>query len=259
MANTFPGSWPPGQINAEFPRKASTAYSIGDLLYWSSGDNAPLSLSALADQGSEVKQQQALAALFVGVCNSAHRSTDTDTNPLRVLIDGIWEFPSDSVAFAVGDYVGASYNVNVARDQQVDKVARARMAIGRSVKRYASATTRVKCRVMSRYLLGLADLFNGVSVPGGTGKTAMADADTTLTVDSDDILEMTPTANPRKCILPTETLQAGVTKYIPNVAALTNGIQVRNSADNATIITIPAAKTGMDWCDGTNWRGIVSA
>src|SRR5262245_12583849 len=155
MPNTFYPQWRPGDINAEFTPKASLAVNIGDLLYWDAANNVPVPFSGLADQGSAAKQQARLASLFVGVGNSARLSSDfTTSTPLRVLVDGIWEFACDSATFAIGDYVGASYNVNVARDQQVAKVSFRHLAIGRVVKRYTSATTKVKVRLMGRYLNG---------------------------------------------------------------------------------------------------------
>lgn len=261
MPNTYFPNWAPSQLNAEFAPKASLAVGIGDLLYWDTVTPAPLPFSQLADQGTAAKQQAKLAPLFVGVANSARLASDAGVlTPLRVLIDGIWEFACDSSTFAIGDYVGASYNTNVARDQQVAKVAGAHMAIGRVIKRYASATTKVKVRLMSRYLLGFIDPFIKAPLPIPYTLTTLADQDNTLTVDTlTKYLKQTPTANPRKLIMPTEALCGGIELNITNLTAMTNGIQVRDSGDAATVVTVAAAKSGIVWCDGTTWRGICSA
>ena len=252
--------WPVSQINAEFLNKGSEAVTVGDLLYWDSSNNCARSFGTLADQGSAAKQQAYLARIFMGISAVQCLASDATQRAMRVLIDGIFEFTCDSSTFAIGDFVGASYNTNVARNQQVAKVSFQHLAIGRVVKRYASATTKVKVRLMSRYLLGIQNRFESLGGCGqGTGSTAVADADTTLTVDTTPMIRMTPTANPRKLILPLETLSAGLMYYVTNLAAMTNGIQVRDNGDANTIITIPAAKAGIVWCDGTTWRGIVGA
>src|SRR5262245_37542089 len=116
-------NWPLSQLNAEFNAPASLAIFIGDLLYWDSGNNVVKPFSQLADTTTEARQQASAARLFMGVANSARLATDAVAGPVRVMVDGLWEFACDSVAFAQGDFVGASYNVNVLRDQQVDKVA----------------------------------------------------------------------------------------------------------------------------------------
>jgi hypothetical protein len=262
MSNTFMPNWPPSELNAEFLPAASKQVQIGDLLYWSSGDNAPIPASNLADLGTAALMQTAFARLFVGVANSARLSTDTTTTTqLRVMVDGIWEFTCDSSTFAIGDYVGASYNTNVLRNQQVAKVAGAHMAIGRVVKRYGSATTKVKCRIMGRYLLGLlGDPFRQAPVPVPPALTTLADQDNTLTVDTlVRYYKQTPTTNPRKLIMPAEAQCAGVEVAVVNLAGATNAIQVRNSGDSTTVVSIPATKTGYLWCDGTTWYGLVSA
>src|SRR5581483_5945182 len=110
-------------------------YDIGDLLYWDSGTNTVKPAGQLSDQGSAAKQQANFSRLFVGVSNTKRQSTDAGTTvAVRVLIDGVWEFPCDSSTFAIGDFVGPSYNTNVLRNQQVAKVAGPHMAIGRVVK-----------------------------------------------------------------------------------------------------------------------------
>ncbi len=252
--------WPISQVNAEFLNKGSEAVAVGDLLYWDSVNNCARSFGTRADGGTAAKQQADLARIFMCVSAVQCLSTDATQRAMRVLVDGIFEFPCDSATFAVGDFVGASYNVNVARNQQVAKVSFQHLAIGRVVKRYASVTTKVKVRLMSRYLLGIQNRFESVGACGqGTGSTAVADADTTLTVDTNPMIRMTPTVNPRKLIMPLETLSAGLTYYVTNLAAATNGIQVMDSTNVTTIITIPATKAGIVWCDGTTWRGIVGA
>jgi hypothetical protein len=154
--NMFP-SWSPNPAfpeNAEFPNKGSEAINIGDLLYWDSSNNCVRSFSNYADQGSAAAQQAALAPLFMGVAASAALSTESTTRAVRIWTDIILEMPCDSGTFAIGDYVGVSYSTG-ARNQQVAGVGNAAaLAIGRVVKRYASAATKVKCRLMSRYLNG---------------------------------------------------------------------------------------------------------
>jgi hypothetical protein len=249
--------WPVNPINAEFSTPGSLGQSIGDLLYWDSVSNAVKRASQLADLGSAALMQTALARLFVGVSNAGALSADATARTTRVLVDGIFEFACDSSTFAIGDLVGPSYNVNVLRDQQVAKVTAEHMAIGRVVKRYASATTKVKCRVLSRYLVGMPDRFRDVGGCGqGIGTTAIADAAVTLTVDSNPILTQTPTAD-RVVTLPAVAQSGGLKFYLSNKATACFYMLVKN-AGGTLIGVIGPGESGLFYCEAATWYGVVS-
>lgn len=257
MANTYHPFWAPGQINAEFNGPASLAISIGDLLYWDSANNVVKPFSQLADLGAEALQQADAARKFVGVANTARLSTDTAAGNVRVMIDGIYEFNCESNTFTVGDYVGPSYNVNVLRDQTVDKVAAAHLAIGRVVKRYASATTKVKCRLMSRYLLGMPDRFHSIgSVGQGLDRTATtATGNITLTVDSKPVQVIDPNGANRNVTLPAVAQSHGLLFFITHSGSA-NTLAVKNPG-GTTIGTVGQGQAAIAWCDSTGWSCLV--
>jgi hypothetical protein len=238
------------------PFPASTAYAIGDLLYIDSG--VPKKASAKTDSGSLIGNQRDFAATFLGVAGDQRLATETSTgnDAQRMIIsDGVFLADCASATFEIGDLVGVDRNTGatVNYNQQVAKVTNPNLAIGYVLKRYASATTTVLVRLMGKYNS------DNLLTPGGTGLTTLTDADSTLTHASGPMIEMTPTAT-RKVILPSEALGAGCEPLrIVNLAAATHALTVRNSADAATIGSIPATKSGIVWSNGTTWRILVSA
>jgi hypothetical protein len=146
-------NWAPSQENAEFTHKASEACYVGDLLWYDATNHVLRSAAVFTDQGSAGPTQQGFAAVFAGVSSSKQLSTDSTARNCRTVIDQIWEFPCTSSTFAVGDYVAPSYSSGL-NSQNLVKVTDPSLAIGRVVKEYTSATTKVKVRLTSPIFLG---------------------------------------------------------------------------------------------------------
>lgn len=236
----FP-NWQPSQINAEFTHQASVLAEIGDLLYWDPATTTFKPASSLADQGSAAVQQRLFASLFAGVSNSKQLASDATARGARPIIDGIYEFPCASATFAMGDYVAPTYDTNVLKDQELTKVTDRSLAIGKVVKRYASATTKVKVRLTSPLLNGLTFERGGYSwdaQPAPTAKTTTA----TLTIAEllTRLLTGTHSAGATQTYtLPTGTLMSGGAPHVPIDGAFDWEL-INLSAAAADTITVAA-------------------
>src|SRR5262245_49965638 len=149
----FP-NWEPSQINAEFFHAPSILTEVGDLVYWDAAAGFVKPASSLPDGGTAAATRASFAPLFMGISNSQQKADDATGRNARILIDRVVEFPCISGTFAVGDLVAPAYSAGLA-DQVLDKTATAGEAIGKVVKRYTTATTRVKVRLTARQLVGL--------------------------------------------------------------------------------------------------------
>lgn len=243
------------------PFPASTAVARGDLLYWDASAHQAKPFTSYTTGASEVLDQVAVSNLFCGIAWDSRLSSESDANALRtVLSEGIFDVDCPSQTWEIGDLVGPTWNGGSAlANQAVTKVTSLHRAIGCVIKQYTSAVTKVRCRLISRKLWDLIHATRSMGGGQGRGTTALADADVTITASATAMLEMTPTANPRKLILPAEASCTGLVYWISNLAPATNAIQVRNSGDSATVVSIGATKTGIVWCNGTSWYGLVSA
>jgi hypothetical protein len=246
----------------QIPFPATTAFAIGDLLYMNAGVAAKA--SARADLGSVALNQADFRPLFLGINADQRLASETSTgNDSRrlVVVEGVFDCDCDSATFEFGDHVGIARSATPNNElQKVVAVTSPFLAIGRVVKREPSAVTKVRC-LLSALQFGYFFKGNPASLQAN-GTHLAADADTTLTVAqvaAATRLTMTPGANPRKLIMPSEAPSAGLTLLVVNLAGATNAIQVRNSADNATVGTIPATKAGIVLADGTTWRVMVGA
>lgn len=150
MTNTHWLKKPVAEQVQEFVADASLAIDIGDLMYHTGDDAKPA--SSQADQSSEALNQELFAANFAGVANSARLSTQTTAGVVRIQTDGLYEFTCTSSMFEIGDLVGADEAASgtALEDQSVKSVNDSNLAIGVVVQRYAAATTKVWCRLMSR-------------------------------------------------------------------------------------------------------------
>ncbi|MBY0523442.1 MAG: hypothetical protein K2R98_08580 [Gemmataceae bacterium] len=249
----------------ELPVPASLAISIGDLCYWDSAAKQAKPITSLTTGASEIVDQAQVAANFVGVALDARLSGETDANALRLfLADGICDFAIASGTYNLADLVGATWAGGAALvTQQLAKVLHEVQAIGRIVKQHGASTTKVRCRLQSRIAW---DLFTSSRSPvgygNGTTATVLADSAITLTLDSDSILSMVPTAA-RNVTLPLEARAGAVGK----------AFVFTNNSGGANTVTFlasggggikgngacPQNKTIYLWCDGTNWNGLVSA
>ncbi len=264
MSNIFYPMWRPSDENAEFLNKGSEAINVGDLLYWDSSNNCVRSASNFADQGSAAAQQLAMAPWFLGVAMSAALSTDATTRAVRVLVDDVYEFPCDSGTFAIGDYVSFSYSSG-ARNQQVVGVGNhATAAIGRVVKRYSSATTKVKCRIMSPLLNGIV---TGQQNPYGLLKTATVAAagnsQGTAAALTAEINQVTGSDGTKGVILP--AAQPGMElKVFNNVAAAcivygNTGAAINGGAANASYSVTSNKNAIFTAFSTTSWQAVVSS
>lgn len=129
------------------------AVSIGDLLYYDGNDVKPF--ASLADQGSSKANLAYAAQRFAGVAGDARTVADTDAlTTFRVLSDVEAEYDCSSATFEVGDKVSPveDSGADGLENQKVAKTTSPEEAIGTVVKRYGSATTRVKVRLKAKVL-----------------------------------------------------------------------------------------------------------
>ena len=131
---------------------SATVIEIGDLVYLDIDDAKPA--SSLADQESETANQAALADVFLGVAMQRSRSGDTD--PIRVATTGVFEFDCPAGTFELGNLIGVDENAagNALLDQQVDKVAAAKYAVGRVARREPAGATSVLVDIRSTVMTG---------------------------------------------------------------------------------------------------------
>lgn len=131
---------------------AETVIAIGDLVYQDVDQAKPA--ASQADQSSETANQERFADYFLGV--AMQRSRSGETSPIRVATTGVFELDCDAATFELGDKVGPceSSGGTSLENQRVVKVAEAKQAIGRVVRRQASAGTSVLVDVRSTILTG---------------------------------------------------------------------------------------------------------
>jgi len=247
--------------NAVGPFPASTAVAVGDLLWFDSAAGVFKTASARPDLGSLVLNQRDFADLFAGVMVDQRLAAETSTgNDSRrtIVADGIFDADCPSLTWEFGDYVAVDRSATPLNyNQQVNKVSNPALAIGICVKREPSAVTKVRCRLVSKWVL--AEPFmrrRGIGGFQGTASTAMADAATVLTVASNPVQTMVPTAA-RNVDLPAEAQSAGLVFYIVNNSGGANSITVRNPAAG-TVKVVAQNGRGIFWCDGTTWFGITA-
>lgn len=151
MANVM--RWRYGDTNPVLAAVAdTTVIEIGDLVYQSGGLAVPAWL--LADLGTKAGNQEAFHDAFLGVAMQA--SPDGSTEPIRVATTGVFEFTATSSTFELGDLLGVEENGagDELLNQTVVKVATCNLAVGRCVKRCASASTKVLVDVESTLVHG---------------------------------------------------------------------------------------------------------
>jgi hypothetical protein len=137
-----------------YPAKASIVISVGDLLYYDTSDGYAKPLSSKVASGTVNTDQVFVHDNFIGVARSARIALQTTDGTVTVETDCIYEADCPSGTFVPGDLVtGFSSGVAAAgaiSDQKIDTTALTSEAIGVVVKRYASATTVVLCRLYGK-------------------------------------------------------------------------------------------------------------
>lgn len=173
MANNVYPHWEPSSLNCEFNHKESVEAQVGDALYFDYTAGALYPASSLADAGAATQTQQMFARLFAGISKSRQLASDSTARRADVLIDVVMTVPCTSATFEVGDYITPTYTAGVLSNQSYTKTNNPTMAVARVVKRYASATTKVKARFRSNLLIGPFR-----APPTNATRTTIADAGT---------------------------------------------------------------------------------
>lgn len=131
---------------------SATVIEIGDIITSVTAGAEPA--SSVTYGGSLAAAQENCHDIFVGV--ACQRSASGDTADIRVAYDCIAEFDCASATFTIGDRVGVDDNAGgtALLDQQVIAVAAGspELAIGRVVKTYSTATTKVWVKIESTVL-----------------------------------------------------------------------------------------------------------
>ncbi len=235
------------------PVDSGVAVEIGDLLYFEADDVKPA--ASQSDQGSEAANQALFASRFAGVAMQA--SDAGEDVPVRIATDGIFEFECPSGTWEPGDLVGASENSNGdgLLNQQVQRVTRPELAIGYVARREASATSRVRVRLLGR----IAGVLNLLRLERRqTSNVATLEENLALTADSPRIQVLDPGGSARDVTLPPEAACAGLDFYLHNAADAAEVLTIKDDGGN-TVCTPSQNETAYVYCDGTTWRGLVGA
>lgn len=272
MSSTFGGQrfvLPSPFTSTILPAPASTQISVGDLLYWTGSYAQPL--SAATGGASAIVDQKTMADAFVGVAKQARIVQQTTAGGYNVFpaagiaieTDCIYEADCSSATFEVGTLVGvvssASGAAGAVSDQSVVAVTNPCLAIGYVMQKYASATTKVRVRLLGKnqsayanpYLrtMGSAQAV-GPEAPAATGTT-------TLTLASTAVQRCVPTAA-KDIVLPATASSKGLWFFICNDSAGAYTLTVKDAAAT-TIVSVAQNKRAMCFCDGSYWYGILTA
>lgn len=137
-------------LEQTFPVDSAQVIEIGDLL-WLNTDDVRAASQFTWDTDLGTTQPQ-FAIKFAGVAMQASASGETD--PIRVAMMPIAEFPCASATFEIGDLVGPDDNAtpDALTSQQVIAVTTPEKAIGTVVKRVGTAATMVTVMLWSSLL-----------------------------------------------------------------------------------------------------------
>ncbi len=151
MANTM--RWRYGDTSpVVLPTNTNYEVNIGDLLYLEVNHVRPS--SAQADQATLIANQELFHDKFVGIAMQSSPAGNSD--PVRVATRGVFEFDSPLSTHEVGELLGANEDGTGTQleEQSVIGVATPNLAIGRCVKRVATASTRVLVDIVSTVVSG---------------------------------------------------------------------------------------------------------
>lgn len=236
----------------------SIAVDMYDLMFYDSDDVKPA--SSQSDKGTELKNQVAFARNFAGLARDAKLATDTDAvTSFPIITHCIATMDCDSATFERGDMVAAveASGGTALENQKVVKTTDPTLAIGRVVKRYGSATTRVKVEFIAAQLRSLKqNPSKGPLVCGGSNIETLT-GNKTLTVDDARVQVLDPDGA-KDVTLPPEADSAGDSFIIVNAASGAEAITVKDDAP-ATVGTVSQNETAIFFCDGTTWRMIQGA
>lgn len=165
MGTAFGGSKlykPASDTIMNLPSAASTAISVGDLLYWDTSAKVLKPFDQYPATGTVNTDQAAIRAVFAGVALQGKLAADSsggypafNGEGITFASDALYEADCAAATFEPGDLVAASVTAaagagNVA-SQSLVKTTDAGEAIGYVVERYASNTTKVRVRLIGRW------------------------------------------------------------------------------------------------------------
>lgn len=233
------------------PVDADTVIHIGDLLFFETDDARPA--SEQTDQIGLENNQGLFASKFAGI--AMQRSQAGETLPIRVATRGVFELLCPSSTFTVGDLVGASEQItgNALENQTVRKILRPELALGIVIQGGTSVIS-VQVEIFSR-------LFSaGIYLPSRYTSRVLAVEDN-LTLDCDDAYRQVidPNGSNRNVVLPKEACSKGLCFLIYNSADAAEILTIQASDAATTICTPTQNEAAWVECDGTSWRGQVSA
>lgn len=165
MGTTFGGSKlykPASDTVMSLSGAASVAISVGDLLYWDSSAKALKPMDQYSASGTVNTDQAAIKDIFAGVALQGKLASDSSTGypgfsgeVITFTPDALYEADCASGTFEPGDLVAVSIAAGTGAgkvaNQTVVKTTDAGEAIGYVVERYASATTKVRVRLIGRW------------------------------------------------------------------------------------------------------------
>jgi hypothetical protein len=160
----------------DLPSAASTAISVGDLLFWDTTNKVLKPFDQYVATGTVNTDQAAIRAVFAGVALQGKLAADPsggypafNGEAITFAPDALYEATCAAATFEPGDLVAASVTAaagagNVA-NQTLVKTTDSGEAIGYVVERYASNTTSVRVRLIGRWSpFNFADYNNTTSV-----------------------------------------------------------------------------------------------
>jgi hypothetical protein len=179
MSTTFGGGKlykPASDTVMSLASAASTAISVGDLLFWDTTNKVLKPFDAYVATGTVNTDQAAIRAVFAGVALQGKLAADASAGypafngeSITFTPDALYEATCAAATFEPGDLVAASVVAaagagNVAA-QTLVKTTDASEALGYVVERYASNTTSVRVRLIGRWSpYNFADYNNLASV-----------------------------------------------------------------------------------------------
>lgn len=146
---------------------SDTVVEIGDLVWQDTDDAKPAASVPVAGIVDTEGLQAVFTSNFLGV--AMQRSRAGETEPIRVLTTGVFEFDCPSSRFELGDLMGV-WNDQGLKNQGVDEVSKDAfsLAIGRVAKRAPSATTTVLVAICSTVMWGIPSDWAGNAVRRAT-------------------------------------------------------------------------------------------
>ncbi len=231
----------------QFAFDGSIDVDVYDLMYHDGDDVKPF--SSLADQLTEEANQQYAAERFAGLAMKTLTTEQTaaDAN-FSVATDCVVSMTCASATFEKGDFVGPCEDSGAdgLENQKVKKVDDFNLAIGVVTKRYASATTTVEFRAMSRVV---PHAILNPNASNGFTKVTTANATDTATLTAAQLLAGVISGVPTAAAsytLPTAALMVAAINR-PKVGDSFDFLISNNSAGANTITVLAGGAT----LDGT--------